>query len=810
MKSLLLKDVISMSDRVELFKEYVQNLNAQGVRSTFIYQYVADSLRMTKDEPTQIRRAKAFAYILEHVKQEVFPYELLVGTMAGMIPVYEKHLSIEQQEQLANQIIEEYLDKKRSGQNKETKQFEEGHIKSFDDDFSGRKTRWALMSRVYHDANIEYKELQDQIDRLKKKYAESEEIDGYEIGRELERAFKIPYPEEDKELYNSLPYFIGNHLSLNYAKVFSKGLKGFKEEIENYLNQETDNQKKEFYQASLISVSAVISFIQRYADTVEQVSKNESGQRKEELERISEILKTVSLQAPQTFYEALQLTWMLHIIANIQGGSSLSLGRIDQYLFPFYQADLEKGDMTRNEAKELLCCLWTKVNEPKMRTVQSITLGGITPEGNNAANDLTRLCLEVAAKMKYPYPNIGLRIHEKNPDWLYSEAIKTIEAGCGQPQIVNDSVWIPNLMELGYEESLANDYYTMGCVEIMIPGKQSNWGVTESIAFPILLEDVMQDIANRNSSVSSFEEYLNLFFKKLDAAILADYHEALDKQKSMKDRCFDSFSSMLIDGCLESGKDMFQDGAQCPTHWSFYAYGIGTLADSLCAIKKHVFDEKKYSLNEMCTFMKEDFKGYEMDRLYLDENTPHYGNGIEEVDSIAKQVLEHYSEKVFELNENSPRNKYVSTLFGYFFHIYHGEVGLATPNGRKKGEPYSDSMGPSQGKDVKGPTRLLKSVLDLGTKHITGGYALNFKVNGTILRSEQGQDAMADLFRGYMKNGGAQIQGYVTSTEDIQDALVHPEKHTDLIVRVGGYCEYFVNLDRALQREIAHRTLYGE
>nr|APO30909.1 PFL2-3: glycyl radical enzyme, PFL2/glycerol dehydratase [uncultured bacterium] len=216
------------------------------------------------------------------------------------------------------------------------------------------------------------------------------------------------------------------------------------------------------------------------------------------------------------------------------------------------------------------------------------------------------------------------------------------------------------------------------------------------------------------------------------------------------------------------------------------------------------------TLEQMKDALEADFEGYEELRAMLDRMTPAYGNGLEEVDSIADKVLTHFSKSVFELNHNSEKDKYVSTLFGYFFHIYHGEIVGATPNGRHKGEPFSDSMGPGQGKDVKGPTRLLHSVIRLNDDYITGGYALNYKLNPAFLNEEKGRQAAISLLKTYIENRGPQIQVYTTNLDDIKDAQVHPEKHRDLIVRVGGYCEFFVNLDRVLQNEIIARTMYGE
>lgn len=802
-----------MKERIEAFKKHIQDLNDMGVRSTHLYEYIAHSLKETEGEPVQIRRAKGFAYLLEQVEQVILPYEKIIGSMLGMCPVYEVQLTKEEQEQKAIRTIEDYLEKKQSDSNfSEAIVYEEGHAKSFEDDFTGKKSRWSLMSRVHHDAEIEFKDLQEQITNMEKRYLGKADIEAYEIGRELERVFKIPYKKEIKDAYNNLPWFIGNHINLNYGRMIRDGLRNTKVQIEEYLEAAEDKKKKEYYEAALITVDAVIAFIKRYADTAEAAGREEgqTAERKMELQKIADICRKIAEEPAETYYEAIQFTWMLHVIASLQGGSALSFGRIDQYLYPYYKKDLECGRITEEEATELMCYLWLKVNEPKMRTVQSLTIGGITPDGRDAVNDVTRICLHAAQITKMPYPNVGLRVNQLSPTWIYEEAVETVKAGCGQPMLLNDDIWIPNMKKLGYSEELANQYYNMGCVEIMIAGKQPNWGVTDAIAFPILFENVMKKWEDGKISLDTFEEYMEAYLKEVDEAVMGDYREAVEKRANMTDKCYDPYSSLLIDGCLENGKDMLQQGSECPMHWSVYAYGIGTAADSLCAVKKFVYDEKKVSLAEMNDAMNKNFEGYEELRMMLDRKTPAYGNGIKEVDDIADQVLSHYAKKVLDLNKNSEIDKFVSTLFGYFFHIYHGEITMATPNGRFKGETLSDSMGPSQGKDVKGPTRLMNSVIHLNNDDITGGYALNFKVSPAIVSDAKGKQALADLLRAYMENGGPQIQAYMTNVEDLKDARIHPEKHRDLIVRVGGYCEFFVNLDKELQKEIIQRTLYGE
>ncbi len=801
-----------MNDRILNLKKNIQLLNDEGVRKILLYELAGDALKDTEGEPKQIRRAKAFAYVLEHVEQEVHPYELIAGTMTGLCPVYSDVPTIEEQEKEAVKIIEEYREKKAKSQNFDGAiQFTEGHAKSFEEDMGSRKSRWSLMSRVLHDTRVPFHQLQKLITKIQERYKDTE-LEPYEIGRELERAFKIPYEKEKKERYDQLPWFIGNHLSLNYWEVLKTGLDAKRSNIETYLKKETDPEKKEFYQAQNITVNAVIAFIRRYAQTLRMYSEQEgtSTDRAMELHNMADICENIATKPAKSFHEAVQLTWMLHIIANIQGGSALSFGRMDQYLNTYYEKDKAAGIINEEQAVELLSCLWLKVNEPRMRTVQSVTLGGITRDGKDAVNEMTRLCLKTAEDVSMPYPNVGLRINPVNPTWVYEAALDTVKAGCGQPMLLNDNIWIPNLIKLGYSREDASDYYNMGCVEIMIPGKQPNWGVTEAIAFPVFLENVMTKWKAGEVKIDTYDDYMKAYYAEMDAAIYADYIEAVGKRKNLDHQCYDPYSSMLIDGCLENGADMLQEGSELPMHWCVYGYGIGTVADSLCAVKKFVFDEKRISMEDLYWALKNNYEGYEEMQAMLLNETPHYGNGIDEVDDIADEVLSHFSDKVMELNDKPGDDKFVSTLFGYFFHIYHGEIAEATPDGRGKGEPFSDSMGPSQGKDEKGPTRLFNSVLHLNDENITGGYALNFKINPSFLNEEKGKKALVNLLQAYIENGGPQIQAYTTKIEDLQDAQVHPDKHRDLIVRVGGYCEFFVNLDKVLQAEIINRTLFGE
>lgn len=801
-----------MSNRIEAMKANLQQMNQAGVRKTLYYRLIAEAIRKHQTEPIQLIRAKAIENILLKVPITIEDPELLVGSMVGLCPVSEEQLPLEEQLAQADKIIAAYLEKKRTDASINAgKQYSAGDVRTFEDDFTNKKSRWALMSRVHHDSNITYDELQQLISSMEEKYVEPNgEIDKYEIGRELERAFKFDY-QTDKDLVSSLPWFVANHLSLDYEAVLSVGLGAFIKKIEDKQTEAAgDQDKQEYYEAALIVSRAMQQFMLRCeAYLLTRIEKETlTAERKAELSELAEICRKLAVEKPETFHEGVQLLWSLHLIAQLCGASAMSFARIDQYLLPFYQQGIADEHCSIECMEEILANLWIKINEPKMRTVQSLTLGGVTRSGENAFNDLSRFCMKTLTDLKLPYPNVGLRINQKNPEDIYDYAVASYRNGTGNPMLLNDHIWIENMLSLGYPVEDANDYYNMGCVEIMIPNKLPNWGVTEAIAFPMVLENTFNKITRHQLTIATFDEFMQLYFAEMKQAIQQDVQEALAKKASQDGTCFDPYASLLIDSCIERGKDMFQGGVEYPTHWSIYAYGLGTLADSLQVVKSAVFEDQLVSLDKMSEILQKNFAGYEDLRETFQKDYAKFGNNMHTVDQLADEVLSEFNKEVFSLNKGLHEDKFVTTLFGYFFHIYHGEITGATPDGRLKGEPFSDSMGPSQGKDVEGPTSLLNSTLLLDNQRITGGYALNLKINPQFLKEEQGTEALKYLLMTYMSEGGPQVQVYTSSVEDLRDAQKHPEKHTDLIVRVGGYCEYFVNLDRALQNEIITRTLH--
>ena len=792
---------IATDKRTARMRKHTDTLNNAGLYRTSIYEILGKHLPDTEGQPVQLRRAKAIAYLLDHVEINVFPDEPIVGSMIGLWSLDTELPSYEEQRETAIAAIECFLERKKQGS--VIKKRENKH-KPMEDAVTEGQARWALMSRVHHDASLNYADYQRMLADMEEHFSGTG-IQRFEIGKALEAALRIQYNAEERDLLNKLPWLPSHHLGLDYETVLTKGLASIREDILVRLAASNDPEKIEFYSAVDIVIRAMIDFFKRYADKLRDMADSGewADERRLELIYMSEILEQMSHAPARTFHEALQTVWLLHIMANIVGGSAMSFSRFDQYMLPYYMRDIESG-VPRGELKELLCCFWIKINEPKLRTVQSLTVGGARPDGADACTDLTLLCLETARDMKLPYPNIAVRVSKNSPEWIFDAIIDTIKAGCGQPMILNDDVFVTNFKKLGYADEIANDYFNMGCVELMIQGKQSLWGDGGSVVYTDCLQQTLDAYARGELKADSFETFMDYFVNRIRASIQKCYEGSLMRKQSMGD-CYDPFCSILTQDCISKGLDMHHGGSACPPHWSIYAHGLGTLADSLAAIKKFVYEEKKLALDDLISVLDTNFEGRGDIHMMLDRGTPAFGNDIDSTDEIANQVFLALTKAIFELNSLG-EDKYVATFFSYFSHVLSGEVTKATPNGRFAGQSLSDSMAPTQGKDVNGPTKMLNSILKIDPSYVTGGYALNLKMNPALTKGSQGEKALKSLLKGYLWSMGPQIQVNFVDAEALREAQEQPDKHRGLVVRVGGYCEYFVNLDRTLQNEIIERT----
>jgi len=770
--------------KTQALKRSIQNLWDAGVRKTTFYPLIAQSLRHTVGQARQLRRAKAFAHLLDHVELAALPFEKLGGSILGMWPV-EQEPAYEEQLREAFAVIEN-----------EVKQSKE------------KPRARALMARDHYDANISFAAIQKIIQAVQSAYAGSDQITAQAIAKALEDHFVFEYGRDVMDPIQELPWAVANHLHLNYGYIIHTGYRALLQKINDLLALHHNHaQKIEFYTAAKISVEAAMRYIQRYADVYLKAAEGTSDTaRAAELREIAGILRTVATERASNFREAMQLMWITHIIANTALGSALSFARFDQYMLPFYRADRQAGTITDDQARELIAHMILKVNEPKMRTVQSLALGGTTPDGRDAANELTKLTLEAARQVSMPYPNISLRVaHGLTPEWVYDEAIDTIQKGFGMPMLLNDDVWVQNFMRLGYPAEYAREYYNMGCVEMMIHSRQAHWCYAQGspVHYPELLDGILTEHCQGKLPLEAFDELMAQLVARIQSHV-----QAMGMEKPPEDAC-DPFASALLYNCLDKGKDMYHGGAELPAQVAVGGMGLATAADSLSAIKALVYDRREITLRALTEAVHSNFAGQEGLRLKLSNASPHFGNDDDTVDAIAATLFHTATAAVHALNTDRSRGRFVNSYFGYTAHVSAGEISGATPDGRKAGAPFSDGLGPVQGKDTEGPTKLLNSLLKLDYTYLTGALATNCKISPSLFNDAAGALSLKHLLKAYLQSGGPQIQVNFVRQEDLIDAQKNPQAHRDIVVRIAGFCEYFVNLDYHQQNEIIQRTEHG-
>ena len=788
-----------MTDRIAAMQELTQNLNNNGVRKTELFVNIAESLKETLGQPRELRRAHAFAHHLSKVQKPIYDGEQLIGSITGMCPVDEGLPNFDARREDAIRILDQHFAEKRKG----TQQHAQQTGVSFDEGFTSGENRYALMARDHYEANIPFLELQQLITEMNARYASEPGLTPSEVGKVLENHFTYDYGEETRRLMRELPWNVANHTCLDYPRLVRIGYDGIRAQVRAALAAHPE--RSVFYEAMLISLDASSKYIHDYAEAAREAAKGAAAARAAELSELARVCDKIANQKPDSFFEAMELVWMTHLIGNVDGGSAMSLGRFDQYMRPFFEKDYAEGTLTLDRARELIAALWLKLNEPKMRTVQSCCLGGVTRAGEDGASLLTRLCLEITALLKLPYPNTSVRIDEdKSPAWLLDECIRTIKAGGGMPMILNDKLWINNFVDIGLSPEDARDYYNMGCVEMLIQSKQPHWTGGGGVDLPhLVLEEIER---KKGEPLGTFESFMDDIVANIHQHLRGHEEEIRRRVTGDKNSC-DPFASALIEGCIESGLDLFQGGTALGPFVSFGCSGLGTATDSLLAIRRHVYEEQDLTLSRLSDALRANYEGYEDVRMII-QNRLSYGNDDDEADLIAKRMFDAAMADIKDYNRQDCRERFISSLFSYNGHISGGEALGATPDGRHRGDPISDCLSPVQGRDTCGPTATLNSFLKLDMGGITGAHAMNLKVNASLLKDKTGSDALKALIMAYLADRGPQLQVNFVNAEDLLAAQKEPEKHRDLVVRIAGYCEYFVNLDRKLQSEIIARTLH--
>jgi len=620
-------------------------------------------------------------------------------------------------------------------------------------------------------------------------------------------------------------------------KIYHRGFLDFIDDIRKHLTQldyyndsEAYNKEQEL-KAMEIAADAMIVFAERHAEKARELAESESdNDRKEELLHIADICEHVPANAPRNFWEALQSYWFVHlaVIIELNVWDSFNPGRLDLNLFPFYEKAVKNGTLTREFAKELLQCFWVKFNnqpaplkvsitEEQSGTYQDFALintGGLTADGADSVNELSHLILEVCNEMRLIQPSVCIQLSIENPESFLMKAVDVVKEGFGQPSIFNTDVIIKEFLRAGKSIEDARVGGPSGCVTISAFGKESciltgycNWPKILEITLhngtdPRTGEKVGIETGNP-TKFRSFDELFSAYKKQLGYFI-----DLKIKGNNIIERLYAEYMpvplmSLLFDDCIARGKD-YHDGG--PRYNSTYIQGVGmgTIADSLSAIKFHVFEKNQFTMKELLDGLRTDFEGNEVMRMTLLNKTPKFGNDIDFADTLAKDVFNAY----FDLIDGRPNTKggeYRVNLLPTTVHIYFGQVTGATPDGRNAGAPLSDGISPSHGADTKGPTAVIKSVAKIDHWK-TGGTLLNQKFMPEVLADTEGRKKLGDLVRTYFKLGGHHIQFNVVHAETLKSAQKSPEHYQDLIVRVAGYSDYFVNIGKDLQNEIIART----
>jgi pyruvate formate-lyase/glycerol dehydratase family glycyl radical enzyme len=620
-------------------------------------------------------------------------------------------------------------------------------------------------------------------------------------------------------------------------KIYRLGMKDFKAAIRkrletlDYYGDPEALAKREQLQAMTITADALVAFAQRYSQKLMELAAQEADQsRKAELAEMAQICSRVPENAPETMWEALQYYWFVHlgVITELNTWDSFNPGRLDQHLWPFYQRDRAEGRLDDARARELLMAFWIKFNNqpapPKVGvTAQEsatytdfclINLGGVTATGDNAVNEMTYILLDVIEEMRILQPSSMVQISKKNPDRLVTRALKIIKTGFGQPSLFNTDAIVQEMVRMGKKVEDARNGGSSGCVETGAFGKES-YILTGYFNIPKILEITLHDGVDprtgKKIGIESGDPTSFVTFDDLYAAFEKQLQHFVDikiRGNRLIERLWARylpapFMSLLIDDCIANGQDYNDGGARYNTSY-IQGVGMGTITDSLTAIKYHVYDKKTLGMADFLKALADNFHGAGEFRHQLLMQTPKYGNDDDYADGLLRRVFESY----FSMIDGRPNTKgghHRINLLPTTCHIYFGSVVGATPDGRMQGEPLSEGISPVQGADRKGPTAVMKSAAKID--HVrTGGTLLNQKFTPQMLETDSDIEKLMHLIRAYFRMDGHHVQFNVVTADTLRSAQREPEKHRDLIVRVAGYSDYFVDLGSSLQNEIIQRT----
>ncbi|MCX6004405.1 MAG: formate acetyltransferase [Chloroflexi bacterium] len=734
-------------------------------------------------EPVIIRKAKATRYLLENKSVKIYPDELIAGNMGSY------RISALMQPELSGVFMG--IDIPRIDKRKTTP----------------LRMPWK--------------------DRLKILF----DVMPYWLFRNM--PFKAFYPDLSdfwryvKEQLNATYYLINEaggigHFLPDYEKMLKLGING-------YLDLMKD-QKGDLYRAAGIVCEGLVKYANRLADEAGRLTagKNEP-ERKRELLEIVRICRKVPQNPAGTFQEALQSLWLTHMAICLEGiNSAISFGRMDQYLYPYYKRDVEEGRITPEKAKELLLCFSAKATEHVFLlsekvsqyhggylVVQAAIIGGMDKQGIDATNELTYIFLDVMQEAGLRDPNYQARIHSNSPVGYVKRVADVARGGNGVPAVFNDEAAIKSLVANGSPLEEARNYAVVGCVELALPGKSFFSTDAALMNLPMCLELALNsgrqfkggprigaatpDACNFKS-VSDIIEALKIQMNHVVDNLTRDLHII---EKGNRDWHPTPFSSMLVGGCLESGKDVTAGGALY-NQSGIQGVGLADVADSLAALDEQVFRKRKYTMKRVIDALKHNFGRHEELRAAF-LSAPKYGNDDSLPDSYALKTAEMFYAALIK-HVNTRGGRYVPGFYSVTCHVAFGSLTGALPNGRRAGEPFAASLGASNGRDRTGVTALLNSAASIDPSLSPNGYALNLRFDPPALSGDRGLNLLTALMGGFFEKGGMEVQMNVIDPDLLEDARRHPGKYPGLVVRVAGYCAYYDDLPESSKREIIART----
>ena len=632
------------------------------------------------------------------------------------------------------------------------------------------------------------------------------------------------------------------------GKMYHEGLLDVKARIEqrikalDYINDPEATDKQQELEAMAISCDAAIMFAERHADLAEKMIEELSSQqpaansqqqikaRIAELKKIADVCRWVPAHAPRDMWEAIQMYWFVHLgtVTELNGWDSMNPGHIDQHLYPFYQKGLADGTLTRDEAKELLSCLWIKFNNqpapPKVGVTAlesgtyndftNINIGGVDRDGNSGVNELSYMILEIQEELHQLQPGLSIHIAQNTPDDFLMAGLKVIRLGHGYPSIFNPDVYVKEMTRAGKTIEDAREGGCSGCIEVGAFGKEA-YLLTGYLNTPKILEITLNNGIDPETgkklgletgdprNFTTFEELYEAWHLQMEyfVNLKLSVNNYIERMFSLYAPA--TFLSLYIDDCIEKGRDYYSGGARYNTTY-IQCTGLGTITDCFTTLKKHVFEDKRYTMDQMLEACKANWGAAESMRLYIRNHTPFFGNDDSYADDIAVRVYEDLV-KAIEGRPNTRGGKTHLNMLSTTCHNYFGSVCGATPNGRFAHFAISDGTSPAHGSDSHGPTAVIKSLGKLDQTK-SGGTLLNVRFTPQLFKRDEDVRKCASMIRTYFRLGGHHIQFNVVDTDMLLDAQKHPDNYRDLLVRVAGYSDYFNDMTEQLQNEIIART----